>query len=171
MTTTQMSASYRGPFVGPHRAVTVGLLTLMSVVAFEALGVSTAMPAVLRDVGVVALYGWPSVAFAAAGAFGTAVGGRWCDRAGPRRPLLVAPALFAAGLLTAGSATAFGQLLIGRALQGLGGGVLIVAVYVLIAARYVEQERPAIFGLMSAAWVVPALFGPPTSGLISQHWS
>jgi MFS family permease len=66
------------------------------------------------------------------------------------------------------------QLLVGRVLQGAGAGMSSVAIFVLIAAVYPERARPAVFGLISSAWVLPALLGPPVSGLVTQtlswHW-
>jgi MFS family permease len=161
-------------FAQGRRTTTVGLLLLISMVAFEAMGVGTAMPALVADLGAVSLYSWPFVAFMAAGVFGTVLGGRWCDLAGPRIPLVVAPVLFGTGLLVAGTAAGMPQLLIGRVLQGLGAGSLTVAVYVLIAVVYPERTRPALFGLMSSAWVLPSLIGPPVAGLVTErlswHW-
>src|SRR4051812_50004730 len=58
---------------------------------------------------------------------------------GPRAPVLAALALFTAGLLVAGTATAFPVLLAGRAVSGLGGGLLSVAIYVVIADVYPHQ--------------------------------
>lgn len=63
------------------------------------------------------------------------------------------------------------QLLAGRVLQGLGGGAQGVAIYVLIALVYPVRARPAVFGLVSSAWVLPALVGPPVSGLVTSHLS
>jgi MFS family permease len=78
------------------------------------------------------------------------------------------------GLLVAGTATAMRQLLVGRVLQGLGAGALAVASFVLIAAVYPARLRPAVFGLISSAWVLPSLLGPPISGLVTEafswHW-
>jgi MFS family permease len=154
-----------------RRTTTIGVLLLISMVAFEAIGVGTAMPALVADLGAVSLYAWPFVAFMAAGVFGTVLGGQWCDRAGPRIPLVVAPVLFGAGLLVAGTAAGMPQLLVGRALQGLGAGILTVAVYVLIAVVYSERSRPAMFGLMSSAWVLPSLIGPPVVGVVTERFS
>ncbi|MBW0106650.1 MFS transporter [Pseudonocardia sp. KRD291] len=157
-----------------RRATTVGILLLISLTAFESMGVGTAMPAVVADLGGVALYAWPFVIFMAAAVFGTALGGRWCDVRGPRIALVAAPALFGVGLVVAGTAEGMGQLLLGRLLQGLGAGVQGVAVYVLIAAVYPQRARPAVFGAVSSAWVVPSLVGPPLAGLVtdrlSWHW-
>jgi MFS family permease len=168
-------AGVRSELFGPsRRTTTIGLLLLVSMVAFEAMGVGTAMPALVADIGALSLYAWPFVAFMAAGVFGTVLGGRWCDVAGPKIPLVVSPVLFGTGLVTAGTATAMPQLLLGRVLQGWGAGVLMVAAYVLIAVVYPERSRPAVFGLMSSAWVLPSLIGPPVAGLVTErlswHW-
>jgi MFS family permease len=168
-------APVRSDLFGPRRrATTVGVLLLISMVAFEAMGVGTAMPALVADLGGLSLYAWPFVAFMAAGVFGTVLGGRWCDLAGPRIPLVAAPVLFGAGLLVAGTAAGMPQLLAGRMVQGLGAGTMTVAVYVLIAVVYPDRTRPAIFGLMSSAWVLPALIGPPVAGVVTErlswHW-
>jgi MFS family permease len=165
----------RSELFGPsRRATTIGIVLLISLIAFEAMGVNTAMPALVADLGGVALYAWPFVSFMAASVFATVLGGRWCDRAGPRVPLVVSPLMFGAGLLVAGTATTMAQLLVGRVLQGAGAGMSSVAIFVLIAAVYPERARPAVFGLISSAWVLPALLGPPVSGLVTQtlswHW-
>src|SRR3954447_21011101 len=111
-------AGVRSDLFGPsRRTTTFGLLLLVSMVAFESMGVGTAMPALVADIGAVSLYAWPFVAFMAAAVFATVLGGRWCDRAGPRVPLVGAPLLFGLGLVVAGTATGMTQLLIGRVLQ------------------------------------------------------
>lgn len=161
-------------FGSERRTTTTGLLLLISMIAFEAMGVGTAMPAVVADLGAVSLYAYPFVAFMAASVVATVLGGRWCDVSGPRLPLLLAPAVFGLGLVVAGTAGTMAQLLVGRVLQGLGAGVAIVAGYVLIALVYPQRARPALFGWMSAAWVLPSLVGPPVAGFVSErftwHW-
>lgn len=165
-------AAVRPELFGPgRRATTVGILLLISMIAFEAMGVGTAMPAVVADLGSVSSYAWPFVAFTAASVVGTVLGGRWCDMRGPRGTLVTSPVLFGAGLLVAGTAPTMAQLLVGRVLQGLGAGAVAVAVYVLIALVYSERARPAVFALMSSAWVLPALVGPPVAGVVTEHFT
>jgi MFS family permease len=169
---TTTPSPVRAELFGPERrATTIGLVLLISLVAFESMGVGTAMPALVADLGAVSLYSWPFVTFLAASVLATVVGGRWSDRSGPRLPILVGPVLFGVGLLVAGTATAMPQLLVGRVLQGLGAGALSVASFVLIAAVYPERARPAVFGLISSAWVLPSLLGPPVAGLVTETWS
>ncbi|NMH95200.1 MFS transporter [Pseudonocardia bannensis] len=172
---TGPDATVRSELFGPsRRATTIGLVLLISLVAFESMGVGTAMPALVADLGAVSSYAWPFVAFMGAAVAGTVLGGRWCDLSGPRVPLIAAPVLFGIGLLVAGTAGTMAQLLAGRVLQGLGAGAQAVAVYVLIAAVYADRARPAVFALISSAWVLPALIGPPVAGLVTErlswHW-
>ena len=160
---------------GPgQRATTVGLLLLTLVIAFEAMGVGTAMPAVVADLGTVSSYAWPLITFLAASVLGTVLGGRWCDVRGPWLPLVLTPVAFGVGLVVAGTATGLPQLLVGRVVQGGSAGALMIASLVTIAAVYPDRARPAVFGLLSGAWVLPSLVGPPLAGLVTErlswHW-
>ena len=157
-----------------RRGATVGVLLLVMLAAFESMGVTTALPTIVRDLHGEALYSWPFTMFLAAQVVGNVVSGRVCDRRGPAPMLMLGPLLFALGLLVAGTAGSMAQLLAGRALQGFGGGAEVVAVYVMIAAVYPERDRPVVIGAMSAVWVVPSLVGPAVAGLLTQyvnwHW-
>lgn len=152
-----------------YRATTIGMLILVTIAAFEHMGVGTAMPRMMDELRGAELYSWPFTTFLAASVMATVLAGRLCDRIGPAPALLAGPALFLAGLLAAGLATGMPLLLAGRALQGLGLGTQVVAIYVLVALVYPERSRPATFGLLSAAWVVPSLVGPAAAGLVTEH--
>jgi MFS family permease len=154
-----------------RRAATVGLLLLITMVAFEAMSVGTAMPTMVAELHGQALYSWPFTAFFAASVTGTVLSGRVSDTRGPRLPLLGGPVIFGTGLLVASAAPSMMVLLAGRVLQGLGAGVIVVVAYALIALVYPERDRPAAFGAISAAWVVPALVGPAIAGLVTEHAS
>ncbi|WP_018682155.1 MFS transporter [Actinokineospora enzanensis] len=153
-----------------NRATTLGILLLITIGAFEHLGVSTAMPHMLRELRGEALYSWPFLAFLSASVAATVIGGRICDRVGARAVLAVAPAVFLAGLVVAGTAQAMPMLLAARVLQGAGMGGEVVAVYVLVALVYAERTRPAAFGLLAAAWVVPSIVGPTLAGLVTERF-
>src|SRR5205823_6227930 len=75
------------------------------------------------------------------------------------------------GMVVAGAAPAMAVFVLGRAVQGFGSGLVIVAEYVVIGGLYAEEFRPRMFAYLSAAWVLPALVGPVLSGLIAQHLS
>ena len=65
-------------------------------------------------------------------------------------------------------------LVAGRLVQGLGGGAMTVALYVVIARVYPPVLHPKIFAAFSAAWVIPSLVGPFAAGMVAQvlswHW-
>ena len=76
--------------------------------------------------------------------------------------------MFVVGLLIAGTAASMPVLVAGRLVQGLGGGGLTVALYVVVARVYPPPLHPKIFAAFSAAWVVPSLVGPFTAGLVAE---
>lgn len=150
---------------------TAGILLVITAVAFEGMGVGTAMPAVMGDIGTLETYAWPFVSFLASSVLATVLGGRWADTRGPGGPLVAGVTTFAIGLVIAGLATDLPQLLVGRVLQGLGAGALTVAIFVLVALLYPVQLRPAVFGWTATAWVLPALLGPPVAAYVTDTWS
>lgn len=152
-------------------ATTVGMFGLIAFVAFEAMAVATVMPTVARDLEGLDLYALAFAAPLASGVVGMVAAGTWSDRTGPVAPLLVSMALFAAGLVVAGLAPSMEVLLVGRLLQGLGGGALTVGLYVLVGLVYPPPLRPAVFASFAAAWVLPSLFGPGLAALVADVWT
>lgn len=154
--------------------VTSGACALVFLAAFESLAVTTIMPLVSRELDGAGLY---SLAFAgplATGVIGMVAAGNWSDRRGPVGPLYASVALFVVGLLIAGTAGSMAVLVAGRLVQGLGGGAMTVALYVVVARVYPPVLHPKIFAAFSAAWVIPSLVGPFAAGIVAQaaswHW-
>ncbi|MDG4820470.1 MFS transporter [Asanoa sp. WMMD1127] len=154
-----------------HALATTGATSLVFLAAFEALAVTTVMPAITDDLDGRSLYALAFVATTAANVVGSVAAGAWADRRGPRRALLVAIAVFALGLAVAGTATSMTVFVVGRLLQGLGAGGITVALYVVVAGLFPAALHPRIFGLFAAAWVVPSMVGPFVAGLVADAWS
>lgn len=168
---TQSETRYRSTlWARQNRLPTVGMVLVVTLIAFEFIGVATALPTLVADLHGGTLYAWPLAAFTAASAVGTVAGGQVCDRRGPGGPMIFGVLLFAAGLLVGGLAPTMMVLLLGRVVQGMGAGVEVVALYVVIAAVYPTRDRAAASAVISAAWVMPALVGPPVAGLITQEF-
>jgi MFS family permease len=155
-------------FAPRYRAMSVGVLLSVSVVAFQALGVGTVMPAVARDLGGLEHYGWAFSAFMLASLVGSVAAGQDADRAGPVRAYLAAIASFSAGSLLAALAGSWTLLLAGRALEGLGAGALGVVTYASASRAYPPEMYGRMLALMSSAWVLPSLAGPAVAGLIAD---
>ncbi|RSM40925.1 MFS transporter [Amycolatopsis balhimycina DSM 5908] len=150
-----------------HRLTTVALLLVVTLVAFENMGVATAMPTLVADLHGLSLYSWPFTIFLISSVVATVLSGRIGDRRGPAPALLTGPALFAAGLIVAGTAGGMPVFLFGRALQGFGSGLLLVSVSLLIALTFTDHERPVIYAANAAAWVLPAVIGPSVAGVVT----
>ena len=157
---------------GPRlRGLTSGIFGVVFLVAFEAMAVATAMPVAVKDLDGLPLYGWAFSAFLVTSLFSTVVAGEVSDARGPRLPLLGGIAAFSVGLFVAGLAPSMPVFVVGRALQGLGAGGVVVALYVVVGRAYPETQRPQMFALMSAGWVLPSLVGPTVAGALADHVS
>ena len=158
--------------MGPaYRLVTVALLALVTIIAFEAMAISTAMPQVAEDLDAVRSYGLAFSFMLTAELLGIVLAGVWSDRQGPLPSLFAGQVLMAAGSALAGLAPAFAVLLAGRLIAGLGAGLIVVAIYVVIGRAYPDALRPKVFSWVSAAWVLPSLIGPPIAGWLTSTWS
>src|SRR5918995_1472969 len=147
----------------------MGIVATVVFIAFEAMAVATAMPKAIPALNGMPLYALAFSGFFTTSLFGMVLAGDVCDRRGPRLPLLAGTASFTAGLLIAGTAQAMWPFVLGRAVQGLGGGIVIVAVYVVVGRAYDDDLRPRMFAALSAAWVVPSIVGPLVAGVVADH--
>ncbi|MGW4795200.1 MFS transporter [Nonomuraea sp. NPDC004297] len=167
-----LDAPHKPPgILGPeYRAATLGILLVVTLIAFEGMSVGVVMPAIAEELDALGLYGLSFSAFLIASLFMNVVAGLWSDRRGYPVPFLAGVVLFALGMALAGSAGSSGMFLVARAVQGLGGGAAIVALYVMIARVYAVEVRPKAFAAVSAAWVVPAMVGPSVAGFVGEQW-
>lgn len=152
-----------------HRALSIGIVCVVLLIAFEATAVGTAMPVAARELRGVSLYAFAFSAYFTTSLFAMVLSGQWADRSGPLRPLVTGITAFAAGLLLSGTAGTMWLFIMGRAVQGLGGGLVIVALYVVVSRAYSERLRPAIMAAFAASWVIPSVVGPLASGTVTEH--
>jgi MFS family permease len=151
-----------------YRLPVIGIVAVVTVVAIEAMAVTTVMPTVVRALHGLRYYSWGFTAYLLSDVVGMVDAGRRADRHGPTPSLLGGMVLFAAGLVVAATATDIWVFLLGRVLQGVGGGSMIVPLYIVVARGFPESLHGRAFALMSAAWVVPSLVGPGLAGLVAS---
>ncbi len=147
----------------------VGAVALVSLLAFEAMAVAAAMPAIAGALDGVALYALAFGGMLASSVLGMVLAGRSCDRHGAWRATVAGLVIFTAGLLLAGFAPGMGWVVAGRVVQGLGSGMLGVALYVGMGQLVPAALHPRLFALLAAAWVVPGLVGPALAALLVEH--
>lgn len=152
-----------------YRALTFGVVSVVLMVAFEATAVGTAMPIAARELHGLGLYAFAFSGFFTTSLLGMVISGQWSDRSGPLAPLSAGIASFATGLVVSGTAGVMGTFVLGRAVQGFGGGLVIVALYVVVGRAYPERLRPSVMALFAACWVVPSIVGPLVSGTVTEQ--
>ena len=154
-----------------HAAVTFGIVASVLLTAFEGLAVFTAMPVAVTAVHGMAYLSLTFTAYTTASLLGMVLSGVRSDARGPRVPFLGGISIFGAGLLVSGTATTMAQLVGGRAVQGLGGGMVAVSLYVVVGRAYPDALRPKAFALMAALWVLPSVVGPLVAGTLTENLS
>jgi len=166
------AASHPATIWGPElRTLTVGLVLIVSMAAFEALAVATILPAAVNDIGGMEWYGWVFSGFMLANLVSIATAGRMADRRGVARPFMLGSGVFVIGLLGAGAAPTMAVVVACRIAQGLGAGAISSVAYVTIARGYPADARPRMLAILSSAWVVPGLIGPAVAGAVADHAS
>ncbi len=151
-----------------RRNLTVGLVLTVTLVAFEALAVSTILPLVADELGNLQLYGWVFTSFMLGALIGIVIVGGLIDRRGLGAPFSVGIALFAIGLVVGGLASSMEMLVAGRFVQGLGAGTVPPIAYVAIGRSMPERLRPQMFATLSTAWVLPGVLGPAIAGVVGE---
>ncbi len=163
----------------PSEAVPVRLvLTAVAVTLFFAsLGqtiVSTALPLIVADLGGVDHITWAITAYLLASTVGAPISGKLGDLYGRKVVMQSAIGVFVVGAVLCGTAASMGLLIAGRAVQGLGGGSLIVLSMAVVGDVLPARERGKAQGLLGAAFGLSTIVGPLAGGFIVQafgwHW-
>jgi MFS family permease len=121
-TTARRTKDTDGLWSPGRRALTIGLVLNVTIVASEALAVGTILPIVAKDLGGIDLYGWVFSGFFLGNLLGIVVAGMLIDRGGLTSPFLMGIGLFSVGLLIGGLAPTMEVLVVARVIQGFGAG-------------------------------------------------
>jgi EmrB/QacA subfamily drug resistance transporter len=131
--------------------------------------VSTAMPTIVGQLGGVEHQVWLTTAYLLATTIVMPVYGKFGDVLGRRRLFLVAIALFTIASVGCAFATDFTQLILWRAVQGLGGGGLMILSQAIIADIVPASERGKYLGPLGAIFGLSAVGGPLLGGFFVDH--
>ena len=155
-----------------NRAFTVvGLILALAMGALEATVISTAMPTVIGELGGIHYYAWIAGAYLLASSVTVPIYGKLSDIYGRKPILLFGIAMFLLGSAASGAAQSMGQLIVFRALQGLGAGSMQPMAITIVGDIFDLEERGKMQGLFGAAWGIFGLTGPMIGGLIVHHLS
>lgn len=145
----------------------IGSVLLITLAAFEGLATTTIMPSVVADLDAESWFSVASGSALAAQLAATVVAGGLADSKGPRAVLVAGLALFSSGLLLSAFSSSIELFVAGRLIQGVGGGLIIVPLYVFIGSIAAPEHRPLFFAAFSLSWVLPGLVGPAIAGWVA----
>ena len=152
-------------------AVFSGLLLAMLLAALDSTIVATALPTIVGELGGVDRLAWVVTAYLLAQTIVTPLYGKLGDLYGRKPVLQVAIVLFLLGSVLCGLARDMMQLVLFRALQGLGGGGLMVSSQAVVADVVPARDRGRYQGIFGAVFGVSSVAGPLIGGYFTTHLS
>ena len=162
------------PEPGAHRSVAVvftGLMLVLLMAALDQTIVSTALPTIVGDLGGLSHISWVVTAYLLAQTAVTPVYGKLGDLYGRKIVLQVALVVFLIGSALCGAAQSLTELIVFRALQGLGGGGLMVGTMAAIGDVVSPRERGRYQGMFGAVFGLASVIGPLLGGLFTTSLS
>ncbi|MEV8333136.1 MDR family MFS transporter [Streptomyces niveus] len=152
--------------------VSIGALLLgLLLAALDQTIVSTALPTIASDLGGLDHLSWVVTAYLLASTAATPLWGKLGDQYGRKKLFQTAIVIFLVGSALCGISQSMAELIIFRALQGLGGGGLIVLSMAIVGDIVSPRERGKYQGLFGAVFGATSVLGPLLGGLFTQHLS
>lgn len=161
------------------RTILTALAVVMLLSALDQTIVATAMPRIIEHLHGLSMYAWVTTAYMLASTVSVPIYGKLSDLYGRKPILVIGVVVFLVGSVLCGLAGEFGdlpllgsgmmQLVVFRAIQGLGGGALMTVSFAVIADLYPPRERGRLFGLFGAVFGLASIIGPFIGGFFTDH--
>ena len=166
-------------FTDAERRITLaGLMIVFLLSALDQTIVSTAMPRIVAQLQGLNLYAWVTTAYLLSSTVMVPIYGKLSDLYGRKSVLIAGVTIFTLGSVLCGMAGEFGpipllgggmvQLIVFRAIQGLGGGALFISAFSIIADMFSPRERGRFGGLFGSVFGLASILGPVIGGFFTQ---
>lgn len=156
------------------KIVTICIFIATFMTAIEGTIISTALPRIVGSLEGIEIMNWVVSIYLLTNAMMTPIYGKLIDKIGRKPVFLVGILIFIIGSALSGMSQSMIQLIIFRAIQGVGAGSIVPVSLTIIADLYPVEKRANILGLNSAAWGIASIVGPLAGGFIvdtfSWHW-
>ncbi|MFF2514431.1 DHA2 family efflux MFS transporter permease subunit [Streptomyces sp. NPDC058086] len=149
----------------------IAILLAMLMAALDQTIVSSALPTIITELGGSGHMAWVVTAYMLAEAISTVLAGKLGDLFGRKRVFQISAVVFLAGSIIAGASTNMTMLIVARAIQGVGGGGLMVTAMALIADVVPLRQRGKYQGALGAVFGVATVLGPTLGGFFTDNGS
>jgi len=157
--------------IGRILAIYSGLMVTLLLAALDQTIVATALPKIVNDLGGISQYSWVFTAYMLTSTVTVPLYGKLGDVHGRKNLFLIAIVLFLAGSLLCGAATSMTQLVLFRAVQGIGAGGLFPLSLAVIGNIVPPRDRGRWQGLIGAVFAASSIIGPAVGGFIVDNTS
>ncbi|KAJ4243690.1 hypothetical protein NW757_011117 [Fusarium falciforme] len=154
-----------------NTVITTSLLAALFLSALDVTIVATAIPTISEDLHSSTGYVWIGASYVLANAACAPTWGTLSDIWGRKSILLATLIIFWVGSLLCGAAVNMTMLIVGRAVQGIGGGGVNTLVNICIGDLFSVRERGFYYGLVGAVWGVSSALGPVIGGVFAYRAS
>ncbi|MCQ6562660.1 MDR family MFS transporter [Paenibacillus mendelii] len=148
------------------------MIALMAAMFFASINqtlVSTAMPRIIASLGGMDYYSWVITAFMLMSTISTVLVGKLSDIYGRKPFLLVGIIVFMIGSFLTGLSADIYQMIIFRAVQGVGAGILMSTTVTAVGDLFAPRERAKWTGIMMAIFGFSSILGPTLGGVMIDH--
>ncbi|MBE4908516.1 MFS transporter [Bacillus luteolus] len=154
-----------------QRKILTALLISTFLAAIEVTIISTAMPQIVDSLGGFEMISWVFAIYLLTTAITTPIWGKLADLIGRKKIFLLGVTVFLIGSALCGVSQNMVQLIIFRAIQGIGAGAINPITFTIIADVFNFQQRAKVQGLVSSMWGIAGVFGPLVGGLLTDFLS
>jgi len=162
-----------------RRLTLAALAVVVLLSALDQTVVSTAMPRIIEQLQGLSMYAWVTTAYMLTSTVSVPIYGKLSDQYGRKGILILGVVLFLAGSALCGLSGEFGtlpvlgsgmmQLILCRAIQGLGAGALMTVSFAIMADMYPPRERGRLFGVFGSVFGIATVVGPFIGGFLTDH--
>jgi EmrB/QacA subfamily drug resistance transporter len=154
--------------------IILGIMLSLFLASMEGTVVATAMPTIVGELGGLSIYSWVFSVYLLTSTTSVPIYGKLSDLFGRKRVYTFSMALFLVGSILCGQAQTMEQLILFRAIQGLGAGGVLPLAFTIIGQLFSLEQRARLQGLFSGVWGVSSVIGPLIGGFLvdqtSWHW-
>ncbi len=153
------------------RVIMAAIMLAMFAMAVNQTIISVSLPRIIADLGGLDLFAWPLTSYLLASTAPVPVFGKLSDIYGRKPFILIGLIIFMIGTALAGTSGTMIELIAYRAVQGLGGGLIMATAFTAIGDLYPPSERGRWSGLFSGVFALASIVGPLVGGTITDQLS